>query len=124
MGFNSGFKGLTANVLSAGGTITNTLQKQVIVNQQACSFVYGILGYGIYAGHICSDAAGIQGVCSVCRLLHLQITARPLSQMTSLRQCSSKRGYTLVTLPRIVTPHRGGVDGTRDRVTYQKLVTR
>jgi hypothetical protein len=33
-------------------------------------------------------------------------------------------GYTLVTLPRIVTPYRDNVDGTRARVTYQKLVTR
>ena len=33
-----------------------------------------------------------------------------------------KVGYTLVTLPRIVTPYRDSVDGTRDRVTYQKLV--
>ena len=36
----------------------------------------------------------------------------------------TKDGYTLVTLPRIVTPYRDSVDGTRDRVTYQKLVTR
>jgi len=36
----------------------------------------------------------------------------------------TKGGYTLVTLPRIVTPYRDSVDGTRDRVTYQKLVTR
>ena len=36
----------------------------------------------------------------------------------------SKGGSTLVTLPRIVTPYRDSVDGTRDRVTYQKLVTR
>jgi hypothetical protein len=35
-----------------------------------------------------------------------------------------KGGYTLVTLPRIVTPYRDNVDGTRDRVTYEKLVTR
>jgi hypothetical protein len=35
-----------------------------------------------------------------------------------------KGGYTLVTLPRIVTPYRDSVDGTRDRVTYQKLFTR
>jgi len=35
-----------------------------------------------------------------------------------------KGGYTLVTLPRIVTPYRDSVDGTRDLVTYQKLVTR
>ena len=35
-----------------------------------------------------------------------------------------KGRYTLVTLPRIVTPYRDSVDGTRARVTYQKLVTR
>ena len=35
-----------------------------------------------------------------------------------------KGGSTLVTLPRIVTPYRDSVDGTRARVTYQKLVTR
>jgi len=32
-----------------------------------------------------------------------------------------KGGYTLVTLPRIVTPYRDSVDGTRDRVAYQEL---
>ena len=37
---------------------------------------------------------------------------------------NSKDAYTLVTLPRIVTPYRDSVDGTRGRVTYQKLVTR
>jgi hypothetical protein len=36
----------------------------------------------------------------------------------------AKGGYTLVTLPRIVTPYRDSVDGTSARVTYQKLVTR
>jgi hypothetical protein len=30
----------------------------------------------------------------------------------------------VVTLPRIVTPYRNSVGVTRDRVTYQKLVTR
>jgi hypothetical protein len=35
-----------------------------------------------------------------------------------------KGGYTLATLPRIVTTYRDSVDGTRDRVTYQKLITR
>jgi hypothetical protein len=35
-----------------------------------------------------------------------------------------KEGYTLVTLPRIVTPYRDSVDETHDHVTYQKLVTR
>ena len=32
-----------------------------------------------------------------------------------------KCGYTLVTLPRIVTPYRDSVDGTRDSVTYRKF---
>ena len=36
----------------------------------------------------------------------------------------SKGGYTLVTLSRIVKPYRDSVDETRERVTYQKLVTR
>jgi len=31
---------------------------------------------------------------------------------------SYKGGFTLVTLPRIVTPYRDSVDGTRDSVTY------
>jgi len=35
-----------------------------------------------------------------------------------------KVGYTVLTLPRTVTPYRDSVDGTRDRVTYQKLLTR
>jgi len=35
-----------------------------------------------------------------------------------------KGGYTLVTLPRIVTPYRDSVDRTRDRVTYQKKKSR
>ena len=36
----------------------------------------------------------------------------------------TKAGSTLVTLPGNVTPYRHSVDGTRDHVTYQKLVTR
>ena len=35
-----------------------------------------------------------------------------------------KCGSTLVTLPRNVTPYRDSANGARDRVTYQKLVTR
>jgi len=35
-----------------------------------------------------------------------------------------KGGSTLVTLPRNVTPYRDSVNGARDHVTYQKLVTR
>jgi hypothetical protein len=36
----------------------------------------------------------------------------------------SKGGYTLVTLPRTVTPNPDSVDGARNHVTYQRLVTR
>ena len=36
----------------------------------------------------------------------------------------SEGRYTLVTLPRNVTPYRDSVDGTCDHVTYQKLVMR
>jgi len=44
---------------------------------------------------------------------------------TSCRQYSLSKGRsTLVKLPRIVTPYRDSVDGTRAHVTYQKLVTR
>jgi hypothetical protein len=45
--------------------------------------------------------------------------------MTNGRTATSdvKGGYTLVTLPHIVTPYRESVDGNCDRVTYQKLVT-
>lgn len=35
-----------------------------------------------------------------------------------------KGAYTLVMLPRIVTPYRDSVDETCAHVTYQKLVTR
>jgi hypothetical protein len=35
------------------------------------------------------------------------------------KQGLSKGRYTLVTLPRIVTPYRDSVDGTSERVTYQ-----
>ena len=37
---------------------------------------------------------------------------------------TTKGGSTLVTLPRTLKPCRDSVDGTRDHVTYQKLVTR
>jgi len=39
-------------------------------------------------------------------------------------QFECKGGYTLVPLPRIVTPYRDGVDETRARITYRKLVMR
>jgi len=42
--------------------------------------------------------------------------------MRHTSQLKAKGGYTLVTLPRIVTPYRDIVDGARDCVTYQKLI--
>ena len=48
----------------------------------------------------------------------------PSARWGVIRLCSRKGGHTLVTLPRTVTPYRDTMDGTRDRVTYQKLVTR
>jgi hypothetical protein len=50
-----------------------------------------------------------------------QIIVLPSSGLGSI---TPNGGSTLVTLPRIVTPYRDSLDGTRDRVTYQKLVTR
>jgi hypothetical protein len=35
----------------------------------------------------------------------------------------TKGGYTLVTLPRTVTPYRDSVDGTRDHVRLRANVT-
>jgi hypothetical protein len=48
----------------------------------------------------------------------------PAANDTNVDWMEHKGGSTLVTLPRTVTPYRNSVDGTRDRVTYQKLVTR
>jgi hypothetical protein len=53
------------------------------------------------------------------------LIALPLQQWLYKRSSMLRYGgYTLVTLPRIVTLYRDSVDGTRDRVTYQKFVTR
>ena len=46
------------------------------------------------------------------------------SVTTNMWCATSQGGYTLVTLPRVVTPYRDSVDEIRARVTYQKLVTR
>ena len=63
------------------------------------------------------------------KLLYLPTKLQPKYLTTQMtvdyrKSYASLGGYTLVTLPRIVTPYRDSVDGTRDRVTYQKLVTR
>jgi hypothetical protein len=48
-----------------------------------------------------------------------------LSAVHILRLCSIfKGGYTLVMLPRTVTPYRDSVDETCDHIMYQKLVMR
>jgi hypothetical protein len=54
------------------------------------------------------------------RILHTSLKRRNRLSFSDVYQ----DGSTLVTLPRIVTPYRDSVDGTRDRVIYQKLVTR
>jgi hypothetical protein len=54
---------------------------------------------------------------------HLEGSRTPILYI-GRRVFKVKGEYTLVTLPRIVTPYRDSVDGTRDGVTYQKLVTR
>jgi hypothetical protein len=46
----------------------------------------------------------------------------PIFRRGACSQEKPKGGYTLITLPRAVTPYRDSVDGTRDHVTYQKLV--
>jgi hypothetical protein len=53
-----------------------------------------------------------------------EITEDVFSFVTYGSTFTCKGGSTLVTLPRIVTPYSDSVEGTRDRVTYQKLVTR
>jgi hypothetical protein len=49
------------------------------------------------------------------------IRLRPEQVWTCNVTLFPKGGYTLVTLPRIVTPYYDSADGTRDRVTYQKV---
>jgi hypothetical protein len=50
-------------------------------------------------------------VCDIWKVNKLQL---------QLQHLAYKDGSTLVTLPRNVTPYRDSVDGTRDRVTYQR----
>ena len=59
------------------------------------------------------------------------LLARDMSSVHCQRQTAVARDAMLlsswvhtVTLARTVTPYRDSVDGTRGRVTYQKLVTR
>ena len=68
----------------------------------------------------------------VSAVMNLRVPWNAGSFLTSCKPVScSKRTlhhgvskHTLVTLSRTVTPYRDSVEGTRDRVTYQKLVTR
>ena len=53
----------------------------------------------------------------------IQISKNLLPPFNSVPTASKGR-YTLVTLPRNVTPYRDSVDGTCDHVKYHKLVTR
>jgi hypothetical protein len=66
-------------------------------------------------------------------MLHPRVTALrrtkhghaiKLNTTTRYSYTAGKGGYTPVTLLRTVTPYRDSVDGTRDHVTYQKLIKR
>ena len=61
----------------------------------------------------------------MCRLSWNLWTSTSWNPHGLYRGCFTFRmGPHLYTLPCIVTPYRDSVDGTRGRVTYQKLVTR
>jgi hypothetical protein len=88
-----------------------------------------LLSFLIYT--LCSDKT--RGFRHVCFLLLIFFDSMRYSIVSHeccfvshcrITQWCIKGGYTLVTLPRIVTPYRDSVDGTRDRVTCQKLVAR
>jgi hypothetical protein len=66
-------------------------------NQVVTSIVFCVLKWNLWCQEL------LTAVCDCCIFL-------------SLPQCKS--GYTLVTLPRIVTPYHDSEDGTRDSVTY------
>jgi hypothetical protein len=82
-------------------------------------FIHSIF---VYVRFTCADC-NVSDKTTMTVLSAYQIIMLPVTfQHKALLFC--KDGHTLVTLPRIVTPYRDSVDGTRDRVTYQKLVTR
>ena len=71
----------------------------------------------------CFTVVGINVVKNTC--IPPSLTLKTLFLYTPyVFRVDCKGGYTLVTLPRIVTPYRDSVDGTRNHVTYQKLITR
>ena len=81
----------------------------------------------IYMQFYCSFAHRHKHTKHSCRNLRCKVTQNSKYVTLSSRKphrALFKRGSTLVTLPRIVTPYRDSVDGTRARVTFQKLVTR
>ena len=74
----------------------------------------------IFKCQISWDSVQWQPSCSIRTDGHEEV----IVAFRNLENAPSKGGYTLATLPRIVTPYRDSVDGTRDRATRQKLVTR
>ena len=76
---------------------------------------------------VATCVVGVQGVLQVdsrTEKLYYRNAQQYCIDLQIVKSSLAKGGYTLVTLPRIVTPYRDSVDGTRDSVTYQKLVTR
>ena len=53
-----------------------------------------------------------------------QFSGNKVTERRNLHNLTYKDGSTFVTLPRNLTSYRDSVNGARDRVTYQKLVTR
>ena len=83
----------------------------------------------LFTGHRTADTT-VAGIRCIDETRYFYISVRTSTfrqrQQKKVRKLlgEAKGGYKLVTLPRIVTSYRDSVDGTRDSVTYQKLVTR
>jgi hypothetical protein len=91
------------------------LYSAVCVTKELCT---AIRNYNLRWVHTCKNAYR--------NAVTLQVNWNDMELQVKISSRASrpKGEYTLVTLPRIVTSYRESVDGTRDRVTYQKSVTR
>jgi hypothetical protein len=62
-------------------------------------------------------------VFEICVFVLQNESLSPQAQFDLMEICvPCKGGYTLLTFPHTITPYRDIVDGTRDHVTYQKLI--
>jgi hypothetical protein len=99
--------------------------------RQLCSKCNILLVSSLMWGQYAGERSAVLVECCFChgrQYLHIKTLNQPqIPAMLSHPHAVYgyfKGRYTLVTLPRIVTPYRYSVDETRARVTYQKLVTR